>query len=310
MALSTITADYKIDISNGQSTAIYTTPNEIKSWTLESVSEDKHPTDLILEGTILKQTLADNTILTVDLTSIAGEALTPISLSFNQTSNILTLTLNNNTTLVSNLSELDTKPASLSFDTNTLVLSLTNSDATSIATDLSFLENTDTTVSSGVFDITTNNLTLTNSDATTVDISLNSLISWYSIGASNDIKGVFDIRYTTSDDLIIPSTNGDVMIMLDVSASGAPSSISLPDVTTTPIGWECNILVYDSEGSAQYKTLAAVTTDSILNDITDPLSNLTLGDPYGSLTSTVNLESGHFYRIKKVNSTFFLVHYA
>ena len=310
MALSTITADYKIDISNGQSTAVYTTPNEIRSWTLESVSEDKHPTDLTLEGTLLKQTLADNSILTVDLTSIAGEALTPISLSFNQTSNILTLTLNNNSTLVTNLTELDTKPASLNFDTNTLVLSLTSSDATAIATDLSFLENIDTVVSSGSFDNLTGNLTLTNTDATSVDISLNTLSSWYSIGSSADTRGTFDLRYTTADNLIIPSDNGNVMIMLDLSAPTTPASISLPDVTTTPMGWECNILTYDSEGTSQYITMQSVVTDSILNDLTDPLSNLGLGDVYGNLTSTVNLEAGHFYRIKKVNSTFFLVHYA
>lgn len=239
MALNETTAEQLIDISNGKSSITYTTPNEIKNWTLDNLVLDKYPRSLAFIDNTLIQTLADNSTLTVDLSSLSDTF-------------------------------------------------------------------TDTSVSSGIYNLETESITLTKSDASTVSVDVSAIKKWYAIGSSLDVVGEFDQKYTDTASLLIPSNKGNVMLMLNLDSP--PTLLLLPAIASVPIGWECNILTY---GTTPSIVLNSDTPNTIFNDLTDPFTQLTVSaNPYSSLTTTVNLETGHFYKFKKVNSAFFLGYYA
>jgi hypothetical protein len=97
-------------------------------------------------------------------------------------------------------------------------------------------------------------------------------------------------------------------MLLNIADTTVPVTLYLPRIDDVDMGWECTVLVYDTSGSNTSKAIAVSGGGySIYSDMIDPLPTTS---PYSSLTNTVNLEKGHFYRIKKVSSNFFLIHYS
>lgn len=312
MALTAITADYQIDISQGQDTSFYTTPNEIKVWSLDGLVLDKYPTALSLAGNILTQTLFDGSLLTADLSSLStGLDKFPTGLSFNNGTDVLTLTLDDGSTLTAVITSTDTSVTGLAFNTSTNIMTLSESSGSTFTADLSSLSATaaDNSIISSVYDPLTTSLTQSKPDLTSVVTDLSALGKWYSIGSTGDLVGTFDETYNSLGNVAIPSNRGNVMITLDLSTGARPLSIVLPAIASTPMGWECNILTYDTNVGGTIN-LTTDTPGSMFTYISDPLSALTVVSPYTGLGSTITLEAGHFYRIKKVNSEFFLAHYA
>tara|TARA_R110000851_G_scaffold81788_2_gene179456 strand:- start:1436 stop:2353 length:918 start_codon:yes stop_codon:yes gene_type:complete len=304
MAITTTTASYKIDLSNGLGFSLYTTADEIKTWTLDGLLLDKYPTAVTLVGTIFTQTLADSSTLTVDLNSLTSTSKVPTGLSYSDGTDLLTLTLSDSSSFVTSIPNSNTDISSFVWTDASNTLTITENDGTVFSTDLS---NLDKAVVSGTHVTATETLTLTNADATTVDIDLTILSNTqYSIGSSLDTIGTFDAKYTTAD-FIIPSTVGDIMMLGDLSTATVPITLSLPAVAEVPMGWECTIFTYDSAGTGLTSLL---TVDggltSIYNDILDPFNGLS---PYSNLISTLGIEPGHLYRIKKVSSQFYVIHY-
>jgi hypothetical protein len=103
MAITTTTASYKIDLSNGLGFSLYTTADEIKTWTLDGLLLDKYPTAVTLVGTLFTQTLADSSTLTVDLNSLTSTSKVPTGLAYSDGTDLLTLTLSDSSSFVTSI---------------------------------------------------------------------------------------------------------------------------------------------------------------------------------------------------------------
>jgi hypothetical protein len=273
MAITTTSADYLLDLSNGLSASVYTTPNEIKTFTLDGLILDQYPTAMGLSGTILNLTLADGTVLPTELSSLTGTATS--------------------TTL-----------SSVSWAADVLTVSMTDgaSDTTAIVLE-------DTSVDSFVFEDTNNTLTLTQDNlGAGFVVDLSPLANeWDSVGSALDVDGTFNIKYTTAA-FEISSANGNVSMLLDMSAATKPATLSLPPLIDTPMGWECSILTYDSAGTAG--TIVMDVSGSVQGMLQDQVDPTPLTSPYPLLTGAQTIEPGHFYRIKKISSEFYIIHYS
>lgn len=303
MAINSTSAEYKLDLSNGLSTSIYTTPNELKTWTLSTIQTEKYPTSMTLSGNILRLTLADTTVLTTDLTPLIGtSSVYPTSMNFNNTSRLLTIALSNSTNLTSTINDSVLQSATL---TNK-VLTLTNTNATSTTVDLSPIS--DNSVITGTYNQSTEVLTLVKKDSSTVNVNLiGTRNKHYSIGSVLDTTGTFDATYSTVS-YTIPNNQGNIAMLLNIADTTAPVSLYLPRLEDVYIGWECNILVYDTSGVNTNKPIGISDgTYGLYNDMLDPLPTTS---PYSNLTNSINLEKGHYYRIKKVSNKFYLIQYS
>lgn len=310
MTFDNTTAQYKLDLSNGLSEAIFATVDDVKIWTLNGLILNQYPTDLTLIGSILTQTLADGSVLDVNLSSLSGSSVNkyPTSLTYTSLSKVLEITLSDSSKLSTSITFTDVNVSSLVFNGVTNLMSLTETDGSLHTADLSSLSaDTNTTLRSVSYATETKILSIQDSDLTTITVDLtNSQIPWTSIGSVDDSIGSFDVTYTTSP-YIIPHLLGNVTLMLDTNPATCPAGLALPKISDTVMGWECNMLIYDSSGNVGSKSISVDgNTASMYNDISDPLHLIA---PYGELTSTMILECGHFYRIKKINSNFYLMHY-